>query len=202
MKIPTVTKFVRSLPRELLRGAFNRVPPPDVIDLRVEAPPRPARGFGIYFHEMFDAANAGEWVARDVYPYVYALRRELEQLGVTATYTEWRHVTPLRATVDASLVGGPRRWGVLETKVVLHVPRQGYADDFAQLAAYCQLAALHDRPLRDVWAVLAYVLPEQSRIRLLVWHDAEPLVRELSRLLRNPWLQNGAAFAETLELAA
>lgn len=185
MKSPqTVTQLVAAIPDRVLVDAFADIPDAEQLQVRIRAKSEALAGFGLAYHEAFDAANRGLWIGNNLYHFVRAEQQILARLGVTAVYTEWVHSGALRGTVDASLTGGPKRWGILENKIVGDAPPGGYYEDIAQVAAYCAIASKWGRPVRQVWAGLCYVLPEESQMRFLFWRDVRPLVAALGRATR------------------
>jgi hypothetical protein len=182
----TVTQFVRRQNPDALLQAYADLGGVQSFHLAVPEgrpfdPTRP--GVGTEFHEAFHAKNQGGHIDWTYYHYVRTLRLWLHRQGVHRLWTEWDYFGQRwHGTVDASLNGGPKRHGLLEIKVQGADPDEGYVEDWAQLACYCLLAARSGRSLASQWAALAYVLPRQRHIRLLMVTDVRQLTDRLPLL--------------------
>lgn len=183
----SVTQFVRSRSPESLLQAYREARETEAVDIPVSSRQNKVElsGFGVGYHDAFDANNQGGWIDSKYFPFVVAERKFLEARGVRGLQTEWSHSRSglgLAGVVDASLSGGLKKYGVLENKVVGADPNDGFVNDLAQLGCYCELAAANGRRLCDQWAVLCYVMPRQRKLRFLIWRDVRVLVAPLASL--------------------
>jgi len=183
----SVSKFVRrQTPTDLL-NAFAVTDGIQIINVPVLKgrsfnPATP--GIGSEFHDAFHARNQGHRVKVDYFHYIQALRDWLFENGAHRLWTEWEYDCGQRwhGTTDASISAGPKRHGTLEIKVQGADPKDGYVEDWAQIACYCDLAACSGCSIESQWCALAYVLPRQKLIRILLVTDVARLTSRLTLL--------------------
>jgi hypothetical protein len=184
----TVTQFIRRQDPDALLQAYADFD--DVQPFNIPVPhgrwfDSTQHGVGTAFHDAFHDKNRGGHIDQIYYHYVRALREWLFAQGAHRLWTEWEYFDAGQrwyGVTDASITGGPKPHGTLEIKVQGTDPEDGYVEDWAQLACYCQLAAQSGRSLVSQWAALAYILPRQRCIRLLMVTDVTGLTNRLPLL--------------------
>ncbi len=123
---------------------------------------------------------------RNLWPYVAELRNSLKGLGVQRIQAERpleAHAGVPRGQCDLLLTGGLRRRGVVEVKVVEHLPEEPLTLNCLQLGGYLWLAARNDR-FERWWGCVAYVSISERKIRLYAYRTIRPLVTRAAELFR------------------
>lgn len=143
--------------------------------------------FGEELHEAIHAHNREGWCKPCVYPYVAALREWLSERGVVDLLTEWgydrRNCLP-GGRLDALLLDGPTRRGVLEVKATTDDGMSARPEHVCQLGGYLALQSAWDGNAASAqWGLLAYALPRSGCWKLHVFHDVRNLVRPAAKLL-------------------
>jgi hypothetical protein len=190
MPNPTVTSVVRCTSLRTLERFFASIEPDQIYDLelapflRSPAMGRPDADLGEAFHAALASGIRGQWVEHAFYPYVRVIRDWLTDDGVTRFYSEWEfRYARIPGKCDLLVTGGPNCRGVVEVKLVNHLPETAPTDDACQLALYVRDAADRYHDYHRFWGAIAYVAPSERAVRVFQWESMEESCRAAAKIL-------------------
>lgn len=188
----SIVQRIRTLSSDAVDATFSRASATRYVALSVPTAPIPnvrdIFTFGIRLHEALEEYCRDGTCRRIFEPYIRTLVTWLEGNGVDRLMPDWSYWATRQiptGRLDALLVSGHRRRGVLEIKTTVAKGNEPQAKHLCQLGGYLRLQQHWDgtQP-RDQWAVLAYACPRVAQWHLHVYSNVQRLAEPAYSLLR------------------